>query len=411
MTGNHCGPESGYACSNSGSSVPADHFEAAGWKHRRLVVPGRAGQLRQQAAAKLVQHPLRHVRGDEPARRRLRSRLGLLVQRPQRRQVRRLGGQLQPEAGREHGRVECIAGRTGVRCVVVPSSGTGGYVVFDANATVTSGTVDLLQLFNYAVAHNWLPANSTVNQLGFRGRRSVRPTGRPPRWCRRELLDHFELTPPSRPSGARHEVRLDVHRDRSFPVPTRRAREARCRRGRRPRRRSGLSPLPGSPPRCPIAACPCRIRQPRVSLCGPSPRCAVRDSIAFRGTSRAHRAPVAVLAGLSTWCRFPPRPARVAPGDTVSPPRPATRHAGSRTVAPRERRSAHFRSIRRAARGEAGGDMPVSPSVASGRQRATCEATSSEQPAGRRQEAACLAPRRPWIASAERHRFPDPCEH
>jgi hypothetical protein len=48
-----------------------------------------------------------------------------------------------------------------------PSSGTGGYVVFNATTTFTSGTVDLLQLFNYAVSHGWLPANSTVDQLSF----------------------------------------------------------------------------------------------------------------------------------------------------------------------------------------------------------------------------------------------------
>jgi hypothetical protein len=47
------------------------------------------------------------------------------------------------------------------------SSGTGGYVVFYASTTVTSGTFDLLQLFKYAVANGWLPANSTVDQLSF----------------------------------------------------------------------------------------------------------------------------------------------------------------------------------------------------------------------------------------------------
>jgi hypothetical protein len=48
-----------------------------------------------------------------------------------------------------------------------PSSGTGGYVVFDAKAAFTSGTVDLLQLFTYSVSHGWLPASSTVDQLSF----------------------------------------------------------------------------------------------------------------------------------------------------------------------------------------------------------------------------------------------------
>ncbi|HTA89620.1 MAG TPA: hypothetical protein VK745_08590, partial [Polyangiaceae bacterium] len=46
-------------------------------------------------------------------------------------------------------------------------SGTSGYLVFYATATFTSGTVDLLQLFEYAVTNGWLPASSTVNQLSF----------------------------------------------------------------------------------------------------------------------------------------------------------------------------------------------------------------------------------------------------
>jgi hypothetical protein len=48
-----------------------------------------------------------------------------------------------------------------------PSSGTGGYVVFYATATFTSGTVDLLQIFNYAASHGWIPTTSTVDQLSF----------------------------------------------------------------------------------------------------------------------------------------------------------------------------------------------------------------------------------------------------
>jgi hypothetical protein len=48
-----------------------------------------------------------------------------------------------------------------------PSSGGGGYVVFYANTTFTSGTVDLLQIFNYAASHSWLGTNPTVGQLSF----------------------------------------------------------------------------------------------------------------------------------------------------------------------------------------------------------------------------------------------------
>ncbi len=48
-----------------------------------------------------------------------------------------------------------------------PGKGTAGYVVFYANTTVTSGTVNLLALFTYATAHGWLPTTSTVDQLSF----------------------------------------------------------------------------------------------------------------------------------------------------------------------------------------------------------------------------------------------------
>jgi hypothetical protein len=44
---------------------------------------------------------------------------------------------------------------------------SSGYLAFNANPAFTSGTVDLLQLFNYAVSKGWLPATSTVNQLSF----------------------------------------------------------------------------------------------------------------------------------------------------------------------------------------------------------------------------------------------------
>jgi hypothetical protein len=44
---------------------------------------------------------------------------------------------------------------------------SGGYVVFYANSNFTSGTVNLLEIFNYAASHGWLPSTSTVDQLDF----------------------------------------------------------------------------------------------------------------------------------------------------------------------------------------------------------------------------------------------------
>jgi len=46
-------------------------------------------------------------------------------------------------------------------------SGGGGYLAFNATQTITSGTINLLELFKYAVSHGWLPAGSVVNQLSF----------------------------------------------------------------------------------------------------------------------------------------------------------------------------------------------------------------------------------------------------
>ena len=48
-----------------------------------------------------------------------------------------------------------------------PGSGTDGTVSFDSTTNFKSGTIDLLQLFTYATQHGWLPKDSTVGQLSF----------------------------------------------------------------------------------------------------------------------------------------------------------------------------------------------------------------------------------------------------
>ncbi len=42
-----------------------------------------------------------------------------------------------------------------------------GYIVFYANNTFTSGTVDILQIFNYAIQQAWLPSTSTLGQINL----------------------------------------------------------------------------------------------------------------------------------------------------------------------------------------------------------------------------------------------------
>jgi hypothetical protein len=44
---------------------------------------------------------------------------------------------------------------------------SSGYLVFNATKTISSGTIDLLELFKYAATNGWLPATSTVDQLDF----------------------------------------------------------------------------------------------------------------------------------------------------------------------------------------------------------------------------------------------------
>jgi hypothetical protein len=53
----------------------------------------------------------------------------------------------------------------GGRTYDVWSNPSSGYMIFYANTTFTSGTVDILEIFNYAIQHNLLPANSTLSQL------------------------------------------------------------------------------------------------------------------------------------------------------------------------------------------------------------------------------------------------------
>jgi hypothetical protein len=45
--------------------------------------------------------------------------------------------------------------------------GSGGYLAFKSTSTMISGTVELLQLFNYAATNGWLPTTSVVSQLAF----------------------------------------------------------------------------------------------------------------------------------------------------------------------------------------------------------------------------------------------------
>lgn len=44
---------------------------------------------------------------------------------------------------------------------------SSGYIAFVATANFTSGTVDILQIFDYAIQQTWLPAGSTLAQINL----------------------------------------------------------------------------------------------------------------------------------------------------------------------------------------------------------------------------------------------------
>jgi hypothetical protein len=49
-----------------------------------------------------------------------------------------------------------------------PDNGNGGhYIAFVATANFTSGTVDILSFFNYAIQKNWIPSAAPLNQICF----------------------------------------------------------------------------------------------------------------------------------------------------------------------------------------------------------------------------------------------------
>jgi len=68
-------------------------------------------------------------------------------------------------------------------------SGGGGYLAFYATQTISSGTIDLLEIFTYSVSHGWLPASSVVNQLSF-GIEVCSTNGQDATWT----VDNYSLT-------------------------------------------------------------------------------------------------------------------------------------------------------------------------------------------------------------------------
>ena len=55
----------------------------------------------------------------------------------------------------------------GGRTYNVWKTSSNGYIAFVPTAVFTSGTVDILAIFNWTISKGWLPANSTVGQIDF----------------------------------------------------------------------------------------------------------------------------------------------------------------------------------------------------------------------------------------------------
>jgi hypothetical protein len=75
--------------------------------------------------------------------------------------------------------------------VYMSGSQSSGYIAYVANTNFTSGTVDLLAIFNHAASHGYMPAasTSTVGQLSF-GIEVCSTNGQAAIWT----VDHYGIT-------------------------------------------------------------------------------------------------------------------------------------------------------------------------------------------------------------------------
>ena len=55
----------------------------------------------------------------------------------------------------------------GGRTYNVWKTSNNGYIAFVPTVVFTSGTLDLLEIFNWTMSMGWLPANSTVGQICY----------------------------------------------------------------------------------------------------------------------------------------------------------------------------------------------------------------------------------------------------
>jgi hypothetical protein len=164
QSGNHCGAESGYACANTDQSVsfvvtsnqPAKNTAVLTYPAVQKNFAGKQLLSSFKSITSTFAETSPRVGDYEVAWDCWFNGLANEV-------MVWVDNYNQTPAGKKVGSSVMLSGQSWDVWYVASS----GYLAFVATSTLTSGTVDLLALFAYAVSNGWLPASSTVSQLAF----------------------------------------------------------------------------------------------------------------------------------------------------------------------------------------------------------------------------------------------------
>jgi hypothetical protein len=163
-SGNHCGAESGYACANADQTVsfavtsnqPAKNTAVLTYPAVQKNFDAKPPLSSFKSITSTFSETSPHVGDYEVAWDCWFNGLANEV-------MVWVDNYNQTPAGKKVGASVMLSGQTWDIYYVASS----GYLAFIATSTLTSGTVDLLAIFKYAVSNGWLPASSTVSQLAF----------------------------------------------------------------------------------------------------------------------------------------------------------------------------------------------------------------------------------------------------
>jgi len=170
--GNHCGPESAYGCLNSdgtvdfviNSSQPAGNTAVLTYPAMQLNLPGNPGpalsSLKSVTSTFTVDPPTAANNDWEVA-----YDLWFNANNANEFMVWVYNNGQTP-GGNQVATNVSLGGKT-YNIWWSNNGGTNGTVYFVLTTNIKSGTIDLLQLFQYASQHGWLPADSTADQFDF----------------------------------------------------------------------------------------------------------------------------------------------------------------------------------------------------------------------------------------------------